>query len=117
MGMPGPRNLFDGQGTPASATRMHALTSGTLGTCCYWIASYAVIHLIVFVRKMIGKKRPAPCQAALDAADSWRAACMKVYRSGKGHGKFGKNKDNKYRSPIPRRGSAQHKAVMRIHRK
>jgi hypothetical protein len=54
MGMPGPGNVFDGQGTPAHATRMHALTSGTLGTCCYWIASYAVIHLIVFVRKMTG---------------------------------------------------------------
>ena len=53
MGMPGPSNLFDGQGTPAQGTRMHALTSGTLGTCCYWIASYAVSHLLVFVRKMI----------------------------------------------------------------
>ena len=30
-----------------------ALTSGTLGTACYWIASYAVIHFIVFVRKML----------------------------------------------------------------
>ena len=49
-GMPGPNNIFDFKGS--AGTRMHALTSGTLGTCCFWIASYAVIHFIVFVRKM-----------------------------------------------------------------
>ena len=52
MGMPGPNNIFDGKSTPQMRTRMHALTSGTLGTCCFWIASYAVIHFLVFVRKM-----------------------------------------------------------------
>ena len=53
MGMPGPRNIFDGKGTPKERTQMHALTGNTLGTCCFWIASYAVVHFIVFVRKEI----------------------------------------------------------------
>jgi len=53
-GMPGPNNIFDFDGTPKEKTGMHALTSGTLGTCCFWIASYAVIHFIVFVRKLKG---------------------------------------------------------------
>ena len=52
MGMPGPKNIFDGKGSPRHRTAMFALTAHTLGTCCFWIASYAVIHFIVFVRKM-----------------------------------------------------------------
>ena len=40
-------------GTVVEPHSQLVFTSGTLGTCCYWIASYAVIHLLVFVRKMI----------------------------------------------------------------
>ena len=58
-GMPGEDNIFKklgvaAAGEPKDKTGMHALTYGTLGTCCYFIASYAVIHFIVFVRKMTG---------------------------------------------------------------
>jgi len=52
-GMPGPNNIFDFKGTPKAHTQMFGLQRGTLGTCCYWIASYAVIHFIVFVRKAL----------------------------------------------------------------
>jgi len=52
-GMPGPSNIFDFKGTPKAHTQMFGLQRGTLGTSCYWIASYAVIHFIVFVRKAL----------------------------------------------------------------
>lgn len=51
-GMPGPNNIFDFHG--GVNCRMHALTSKTLGVCCFWIASYAVVHFIVFVRVFSG---------------------------------------------------------------
>jgi len=53
IGMPGPNNIFDGKGEPKEKTSMYGLQRGTLGTCCYWIASYAVIHFIVFFRRAL----------------------------------------------------------------
>lgn len=52
-GMPGPNNVFDFKGTPKAHTSMFGLQRGVLGTCCYWIASYAVVHFIVFVMKFL----------------------------------------------------------------
>lgn len=52
-GMPGPNNMFDFKGTPKAHTSMFGLQRGVLGTCCYWIASYAVVHFIVFVMKFL----------------------------------------------------------------
>jgi len=52
-GMPGPNNIFDGKGDPKEHTEMYGLQRGTLGVCCYWIASYAVIHFIVFFRRAL----------------------------------------------------------------
>ena len=54
-GMPGDKlSIFDFKREPEDTTGMHALTYGTLGTCCFFIASYAFIHFIVFFRKMTG---------------------------------------------------------------
>jgi len=53
MGMPGPKNLFDGKTTPVRATRMDALTSGRLGVVAFEAGSYAVIHFVVFIMKMV----------------------------------------------------------------
>ena len=52
-GMPGPANIFSFNGTPRECTGMQGLQRGTLGVCCYWIASYAVVHFIVFVRVFV----------------------------------------------------------------
>ena len=35
MGMPGPKNLFDGKTTPVYGTRMDGLTSGKLGVVAF----------------------------------------------------------------------------------
>merc|ERR1711865_408648 len=52
MGMPGPRNIFDGECKPVHGTRMWALTSGTMGVVAYYMGSYATIHFIVACRKI-----------------------------------------------------------------
>ena len=52
MGMPGPNNIFDGKTTPVQGTRMDALCSGKLGVVAMMAGSYAIIHFVVFIRKM-----------------------------------------------------------------
>jgi hypothetical protein len=51
MGMPGPKNIFDGKTTPIECTRMDALTTGRLGVVAYMAGSYAVIHFFTFLMK------------------------------------------------------------------
>ena len=53
MGMPGPKNLFDGKTTPVYGTRMDGLTSGKLGVVAFEAGSYAIIHFVVFIIKMV----------------------------------------------------------------
>ena len=47
------KNVFTCWGRSSSSnTRMDALSSGTLGMCAYYVGSYAIIHFVVFIRKM-----------------------------------------------------------------
>ncbi len=51
--MPGPKNIFDFKGISKSATQMFSIGARELGTAAYFLASYAILHFVLFVIKMI----------------------------------------------------------------
>ena len=51
--MPGPNNIFNFKGFPKKMTNMFGIGYGILGTAAYFTASSAILHFLVFVRKML----------------------------------------------------------------
>ncbi len=50
--MSGPNNIFDFKGISKRVTEMFSISYGVLGTSAYFLATYAIIHFVLFVIKM-----------------------------------------------------------------